>query len=131
MKKLAFCFLIVFFGLLGCNETVDPKINVISAKEMQTFLKVDNVQLIDVRSNEEFHKEAIPLAQNIDYFSPTFFEDVQRLDKTKPVFVYCNTGKRSAKCAKKLVEAGFIKIYDLDGGISKWKHEGFETNNKD
>ena len=128
MKKLTFCTLLIIFTLLSCKEAVDSKINIISSEEMQTFLKVDDVQLVDVRSNEDFKKESIPTAQNIDYFSPTFLDDIESLDKTKPVFVYCNTGKRSAKCAKKMVDAGFTKIYDLDGGISKWKHDGFETN---
>ena len=131
MKVSVFYVLLVFFGFMGCKETVDPRISIISAEEMQTFLKFDDVQLVDVRSNESFKKESIPLAQNIDYASPTFLEDIERLDKAKPVFVYCNTGKRSAKCSKKLLEAGFTKIYDLEGGITKWKHEGYETNKND
>ena len=38
------------------------------------------------------------------------------------MILYCKGGHRSAKCAKKLKEAGFEKIYELEGGISKWKH---------
>ena len=44
------------------------------------------------------------------------------LDKKKPVILYCKGGTRSAKCAKKLKDAGFEKIYDLDGGLSRWQH---------
>jgi len=40
--------------------------------------------------------------------------------------VYCKSGNRSAKCAAKMKDAGFVKIYDLDGGIAKWKYKGFE-----
>ncbi|MCB0427365.1 MAG: rhodanese-like domain-containing protein, partial [Mangrovimonas sp.] len=44
--------------------------------------------------------------------------------------LYCQSGGRSARCAEKLVEAGFVKVYDLEGGISKWKHKGYEIKNK-
>ena len=47
--------------------------------------------------------------------------------QSKPVIVYCRSGRRSAECAKQLKEKGFVKIYDLEGGIAKWEFEGFEV----
>lgn len=127
MKQLLFC--IVFsLTLVGCKESVNPVIKVISHEEMQIFLKLDDVQLIDVRTAEEYKTGFIAGAQNIDFYSSTFSEDISKLDKSKPVLLYCKSGGRSSKCAKKLLSAGFVKIYDLDGGISKWKHEGLEVN---
>jgi rhodanese-related sulfurtransferase len=128
MKKLAILSTVLFIALLSCKKSEEPKITVITPEEMQSFLDVDNVQLIDVRSQEEFDKGHIKGAQNIDFFSPTFFEDISKLDKDKPVYLYCNSGKRSANCAEKMIEIGFVKIYDLEGGISKWKHEGLEVH---
>jgi rhodanese-related sulfurtransferase len=128
MKKLAILSTVLFITLLSCKKSEEPKITVITPEEMQSFLDVDNVQLIDVRSQEEFDKGHIKGAQNIDFFSPTFFEDISKLDKDKPVYLYCNSGKRSANCAEKMIEIGFVKIYDLEGGISKWKHEGLEVH---
>ena len=61
----------------------------------------------------------------ISYFSDTFEEDIQKLDKSTPVVVYCKSGKKSAECADKMKDNGFVKIYDLDGGIAKWKYKGF------
>ena len=89
---------------------------------MQDILEQEDVQLVDVRTPEEYEAEHIVNSQNIDFRSPTFEEDVKQLDKTKPVILYCRSGRRSAECAKKLKEAGFEKVYDLEGGISKWKH---------
>lgn len=128
MKKLAILSTVLFITLLSCKKSKEPKITVITPEEMQSFLDVENVQLIDVRSQEEFDKGHIKGAQNIDFFSPTFFEDISKLDKDKPVYLYCNSGKRSANCAEKMIEIGFVKIYDLEGGISKWKHEGLEVH---
>ncbi|OYX22362.1 MAG: thioredoxin [Flavobacteriales bacterium 32-35-8] len=129
MKKLSIIYLILFITFSNCKEVEDPKITVVTPEEMQTFLETDNVQLIDVRTQEEFNKGHIEGAQNINFFSPTFFDDISKLDKDKPVYLYCNSGKRSAKCAEKMIEIGFIKIYDLEGGFSKWKHEGLEIKN--
>ena len=55
--------------------------------------------------------------------SENFEINIQKLDKTRPVIVYCQRGGRSAKCAKKMKALGFIKIYDLEGGYSKWEAE--------
>lgn len=112
---------LIFTGCLN-EEKVSAEVKLVSAQEMQDILQQEDVQLVDVRSREEHEAEHIANSQNIDFGSPTFEEDVKKLDKSKPVILYCKSGKRSAECAKKLKEAGFEKIYDLDGGISKWKH---------
>ena len=93
---------------------------------MQTLLELDDVQIVDVRTPEEYKNGFIDNSQNIDFNSPTFDEDISKLDKTKPVILYCKSGGRSAKCSEKLKEAGFVKIYDLEGGITQWKFQGLE-----
>ena len=93
---------------------------------MQAFLKLDDVQIIDVRTPEEYKTGFIKGAQNIDFYSSTFEDDINKLDKSKPVILYCKYGGRSSKCAKKLLNYGFVKIYDLKDGVSKWKHNGLE-----
>lgn len=129
MKQLLFILCIVFsITFLSCKESANSAIKVISQEEMQTFLKLEDVQLIDVRTPEEYKTGFIADAQNIDFYSSTFAEDISKLDKNKPVFLYCKSGGRSAKCAKKLLSAGFVKIYDLEGGISKWKHKGLQIS---
>ncbi|MFB9057008.1 rhodanese-like domain-containing protein [Mariniflexile ostreae] len=131
MKNLAIVltFFLVWI-MIGCKPKEDSGIKIISPEEMHTFLQLDNVQFIDVRTPEEHEKEFIATSQNIDFSSPSFLEDISKLDKNKPVLLYCKTGRRSNTCAQKLVEAGFVKIYDLQGGISKWKHDGYEVDTK-
>ena len=128
--SMILCFVIAL-GSLSCknkvvsdNEMSTGESKVISTEEMQTLLKMDEVQLVDVRTPEEFASGYIEKAQNIDFRSPTFDQDILKLDKEKPVLLYCHSGRRSASCAAKLKEAGFKKIYDLEGGISRWKHDG-------
>ena len=120
--------LLCFMLVASCKSKFKGEAKVISPDEMHTLMQLDNVQLVDVRTPKEHNKEFIPNSQNIDFLSPTFSEDIKNLDKNKPVLLYCATGRRSANCAQELLKAGFVKVYDLNGGISKWKHDGFETD---
>lgn len=126
MKKL----IVLAFVIIGFNsckqEQIDAEVRIISAEEMQELTTLEDVQLVDVRSEDEYRLGYIQNAQNIDYNSPNFDVEIDQLDKSKPVIVYCQKGGRSAKCVKKLKEKGFVKIYDLDGGLAKWKFKGFE-----
>ncbi|PWK18241.1 rhodanese-like domain-containing protein [Xanthomarina spongicola] len=122
--KILVFSLLLLVTFLGCKKTESDNIKIVTAEEMQTILLTENVQFIDVRTPEEYAEGYIEGAQNIDFYSDTFDEDILRLDKTKPVVLYCKSGGRSASCAKKLIEAGFVKVYDLEGGITQWMHNG-------
>ncbi|NRA94425.1 MAG: rhodanese-like domain-containing protein [Psychroserpens sp.] len=125
MKKLIYLFTACsLLFLSSCASEPNNEIKIVSPEEMQALLEMDDVQLVDVRTPEEHKSGFIKNSQNIDFTSPTFEQDIAKLDKNKPVILYCKAGGRSAKCSKKLKEAGFVKIYDLDGGITQWKFKG-------
>ncbi|WP_367275150.1 rhodanese-like domain-containing protein [uncultured Maribacter sp.] len=44
----------------------------------------------------------------------------EKVNKEKPVFVYCRSGARSQKAARKLLKMGFTQVYDLKGGYTSW-----------
>lgn len=100
-------------------------IELVTAEEMQELSEIEGVQLVDVRTPEERKNGFIANSQNIDYNSPTFAQEIEKLDKSKPVIVFCASGDLSFKCAEKMKDAGFVKIYDLEGGLAKWKFKGF------
>jgi len=85
-------------------------------------------QLIDVRTPQEYKDGHLKNAQNIDYKNQAFKDQISKLDKTKPVFVYCLAGGRSAVAAEILHENGFSEIYDMKGGYLKWTSAGKEVN---
>lgn len=125
MKKLSLIcclFVAISFSTSCIDSRSNSEVKLVTADEMQSILELEDVQLVDVRTPQEYDEIRIANAQNIDFSSPTFEDDINKLDKGKPVILYCKGGNRSAKCAKKLKDAGFEKIYDLEGGISKWKH---------
>ena len=130
MKKISIILSFLVLLVFSCTEQVEGEIKVVSPEEMQTLLQLDNVQLVDVRTSKEHNSGYIALAQNIDFMSPTFDIDIQTLDKEKPVLLYCQKGGRSAKCAEKMIDLGFKKIYDMQGGFSKWEHKGLPYKKK-
>ena len=83
--------------------------------------------LLDVRTPQEFSEGVIQGAVNIDYRDPSFGKKIAALDKEKPYFLYCLSGKRSSAAAEQMKEAGFKTIYTLTDGYQGWTDEGLET----
>lgn len=134
MKKV-FSVLSMLFLFISCNgqpargaaelgETKGVQL-VPPAMYSQKIKETPNPQIIDVRTPVEFSGEHLDGAVNIDWNGDNFEDEVSKLDKSKPVFVYCKIGGRSKQAANKLSEMGFTAIYDLSGGILKWNAEGF------
>lgn len=99
----------------------------ITSQDFQTKINTqhNNIQLIDVRTPSEFNKGHITNATNIDFFDKNFKQKLSKLNNQKAIYIYCASGNRSGKTTRILKELGFNKIYDLDGGIKKWKKEGY------
>ena len=111
----------------GSSESVRTSIKVVSPKEVYDALQEDaTLQLIDVRTPEEYGVTHLKTSQNICVTTPGFKEAAAKLDKSLPVYVYCKKGGRSAKASKILANMGFTKIYDLQGGITNWESQELE-----
>ncbi len=83
------------------------------------------IQLLDVRTEEEWNEGRLDGAVRIQIGSDDFAEQVKaRFDESKPLLVYCRSGARSARAAKQLEALGFKTVYDLKGGILAWEKDG-------
>lgn len=78
--------------------------------------------VIDVRDADQFSKEHIPGAVNIEWRK--VFAGRAQLPKDKTIVVYCNTGSFSAQSAMALRVAGFENVRILHGGFAEWKARG-------
>lgn len=108
-------------AMLFSNCSKSQTFESMSVSEFENKLKsVENAQIVDVRTAGEFSEGHLDKAENIDWNGDNFETSAQKLDKTKPVFVYCLAGGRSKKAASKLSEMGFTNIYEMDGGYMKW-----------
>ncbi|SHH00336.1 thioredoxin [Flavobacterium fluvii] len=125
MKFRHLFLLLLPFTAIFCNGQTAKKIENIEATVFAEKIKTTpNAQILDVRTPEEFASEHIDNAVNINWLANDFVANTGKLDPSKPVFVYCKSGGRSAKAAAKLDELGFKKIYQLEGGILKWNSAG-------
>lgn len=120
MKKLT--ILILFLGLFSCGSSRTETVAVVvEPAEFQQKLQKQEVQLIDVRTPEEFAEGHLEGAVNIDFLSEDFLEKVSKLNKRKPVMLYCRSGNRSGKATIQLHDEGFRNITDLKGGYQAWE----------
>ncbi|WP_338875377.1 rhodanese-like domain-containing protein [Spirosoma sp. SC4-14] len=85
-------------------------------------------QLIDLRTDQEVGQGVIGDAHQIDIYKSDFEEQISKLNKNQPVFLYCAVGGRSAQAAKYLSEQGFARIYNLTNGIRSWIEAGNPIN---
>lgn len=112
---LMFSFFKVSAQEVKAKELVNPV-----AFELQIANK--KVQLIDVRTPKEYKEGTILNAINIDFLDESFSKNIKQLDKKQPVYIFCQSGKRSAAAAEKMQEAGF-DVIELAGGYKAWKAE--------
>ena len=90
-----------------------------SPEDFAILMKRDYV-LVDVRTPEEFVQGALPEAVNISVTDLSFPFEIAKLDKEKPVLIYCKGGTRSARAAVAMKALGFDEIHELDGGYMAW-----------
>ncbi|WP_299363578.1 rhodanese-like domain-containing protein [Winogradskyella sp.] len=107
--------------IFGSQTKETNNIKILTSEEFKSAINEKDIQLIDVRTSREYNSGHIEKAVNIDFFNRlTFVDALKKLDKSRPVFLYCHSGNRSQKAAKMILEMGFQEIYDLRGGYSSW-----------
>ena len=81
----------------------------------------DNALVVDLRPIAEFEKGHIPGAKNV---LPSQFDPENKqlaAARALPVVVVCKTGQGAGDAARRLLKAGFEKVYVLEGGIQAWQ----------
>ena len=117
-------------SFLRAQEAVDgyPNLSPLEARETIAKRAGDpRFVLLDVRTPREFAEERIDGAVMVDYLSPSFRDEMAKLDRRKTYLVYCRTGNRTNGALKVMRELGLRDVYDVSGGITKWKEAGFPT----
>ena len=83
--------------------------------------------LLDVRTPQEYADGHLEGAVLIDYYSETFSNRLNELDKAKPYLIYCQSGGRSGRALDIMRDLGFEEVYNVLGGILQWEADGFPT----
>ena len=123
MKKII-TFVLTLLGMGASTACSQQAFENKKVDGFEKFVADSRVQLLDVRTAEEYAEGHLDQALNIDVNQSSFLTDATaRLDKNRPVAVYCRSGKRSARAAGMLAEQGY-QVVNLVGGIIAWKADG-------
>ncbi len=90
----------------------------------QMIISNDDVNVVDIRMQEDYQKERIINAYwggTKESFKPFLLE----IDKKSRILLYCEIGKRSKECSKWLHSLGYKNVYELRGGICEWIKNGY------
>lgn len=119
---------IVLIGLFLCITSCvsqDKKTSDVSVENLKEVLSTNTVQLLDVRTPEEWQEGVIEGAITVNFFDEDFEQKAsEKLKKETPVYIYCRSGGRSKKASNLLSKKGF-EVYNVLGGYTAWK-----SNNK-
>jgi rhodanese-related sulfurtransferase len=112
---------LLLFPLLVFTQEKDSFYELVSYDTYKNKISSKDALVFDVRTTEEFNLGHIKGSINIDFYDEKLFvKFFQKINKTKPIYIYCRSGNRSKKSSKILKEIGFVKVYDLLGGYKNW-----------
>jgi rhodanese-related sulfurtransferase len=122
MKKI----LLLFVLISGCVFAQETYKNADSQTFKSMIEKKDGV-VIDLRTNDECAKGMLRGAVQVDFLGKDFEAVMQKMDKTKKYYVYCQGGGRSAEAAEWMAKNGFKNVVNLEKGYFDWSKKGFPT----
>ena len=122
MKKyLSLLLLTALFALQSCVRvnTVGGSFKRLNVEEFKAFIADSTVQLVDVRTAEEYAAGHLSGSINIDVMKG-HEELATALDPERPVALYCRSGRRSENAGRVLEKVFFKNVVDLEGGYNAW-----------
>ena len=111
----------------SCNAQ-DANVKVLAPAEVKAAVEKDaNATLLDVRKPEEFAQGHLKGATLMNWLDESAFkQQATTLDKSKTIYVYCRSGRRSNDAATYLAKQGYT-VVDMKGGIMAWNSAKLPT----
>jgi rhodanese-related sulfurtransferase len=102
----------------------------VSVAEAKAMIDKGGVVVVDVRTPDEYRAGHLKDAKLANVNDAGFDANIAKLDKKKPVVVYCAVGGRSARASDIMVQKGFTNVYNVSGGYNAWSAAGLPTTTK-
>lgn len=93
----------------------------ITAEQAYEMMNTQEVVIVDVRTQSEYDEGHIQNAVLIPNETIGSEPPANLPDKNAIILVYCRSGRRSEEAARKLVNLGYVSVYDF-GGINDWTY---------
>ena len=104
----------------GTTLAQTPGFHDVKVAEFEKLANAGKGTILDVRTPKEYAEGHVNGSVNMNYFDKDFKDQVGKLDKAKPVYVYCHSGVRSVQACQVMKSFGFENLNNLLGGISEW-----------
>jgi len=111
-------------GSYAYLELTHPRYETVSVPRAKEMIDADpSLAILDVRTEGEYAEGHIEGAINIPV--EELEQRLDELDKERGILVYCRSGFRSEQACEMLIEGGFRKVYNMEGGIIAWMGAGY------
>jgi len=104
--------------------TSTAAVTLLQPTDAQALIEGGSVEVLDVRTPDEYADGHLAGATLIDIYEPDFATRIAGLDRTKTYVVYCRSGNRSGQAVALMAGQGFSAVNDVDGGIVAWQAAG-------
>ena len=113
----------------GADDAVAVPFGLVEPATAAALAQDDSITVIDVRTPEEYADGHIEGATLIDFYEPTFAEQLAELERDGTYLLYCRSGNRSGQAASIMDELGFDQVYDMRGGVVAYGSAGLPLEN--
>ncbi len=113
--------IIIFLGLSLFTLSTQAQVNLDAAKFQAGIKETKNEVIVDARMPWELKDGFIEGAVNYNYMEDDFMNHFKNISKNTPIYIYCASGGRSEEAANLLVKSNYKYVYNLTGGMRKWK----------
>lgn len=100
---------------------MDRFITITPTEALKLIEESPDISILDIRPRDEFEREHIPGAENLDYDGHEFQRKVEKLDKNKIYLIYCKSGVRGGYFLEKMRVSAFKGAFNILGGFVAWK----------
>jgi rhodanese-related sulfurtransferase len=127
LKKYGMTVVLLVVGLVVIMSQAPANVDAagferISVQEAANLIEANQNNpefvILDVRTPQEWTQRKVVGSLGINYYDADFAEQLDQLDKSKTYLVYCRSGNRSGRTLPLMQELGFIRVYDIIGGIN-------------
>ena len=109
-------------GLRSWTESGRPYAHHKTLSVQELHATLEDFQILDVRRHDEWNAGRVAGARHI--YAPILAEELETLDRERPLAVYCGTGYRASIAASVLEQAGFRDVRNVLGSMKAWRAAG-------
>lgn len=123
--SIGMLLVVTLSSAIGCSSkgSGESYNEIDSAKTIELVNETKETLVIDVRGADAYEKGHLANAINIPF--DEFEGKISDLEgyKDQTIVLICNTGNKSGKAGKMLVDKGFTKVYNAEDGMEEYDYD--------